>query len=438
MLMKTLRTLLINRDFGLLLTGKLVSQLGDGIHYFAMAWLVLDLTGSGTALGTLIILGSVPGLILTPFSGVLADILDRKTIVVVMDILRGFVQLSLGVLWFAGLLNLPLLYVATVLLSVAGSLFGPAITATLPGLVKTEDLTRANARDSFVQSSTGIGGPVVGALLLAVTGYGGVFIINGVSFLISALTELCIRFPRLEARGQPVSRASFFDGFKGGFRFLRKTPALRIIMAGGILLNFMFNPVFAVVFPFLGKEVLGLAAQSYGISQAFLPVGVLLGSLIVGWIAIRIPKLRMMAGGVLVQGIILAGIGFVPLIAVHTSIAVPVLLVSLAGPLLILGTMTVMAAVPLNVMMQEMVPPELRGRVFSLFSGLMNLAVPLGLAAAGLMLDRVPVHTVFFVSGSIVALTAIVVGSSAPLRAFCAGAGRSPAQSSDVNLDPAV
>lgn len=436
--MNTVRKVLINRNFGLLLTGKLVSQLGDGIHYFAMAWLVLDITGSGTALGTLIILATVPGLILTPFSGVLADILDRKTIVVAMDILRGFVQLSLGALWFTGLINLPLLYVATVVLSVAGSLFGPAITATLPGLVKQEELTRANARDSFVQSATGIGGPVVGALLLAATGYGGVFILNGISFLVSALTEVFIRFPRMESKSQAISRAGFFDGLKGGFRFLWQTPALRIIMAGGILLNFMFNPIFAVVFPFLGKEVLGLAAQSYGVSQVFLPIGVLTGSVIVGWIASRIPRLRMMAGGVFIQGLILAGIGFVPLFAAHTALLVPALLVSLAGPLLVLGAMTVMAAVPLNVMMQEMVPPELRGRVFSLFSGLMNLAVPLGLAAAGMMVDRVPIQTVFFASGGLVALTAVVVGSSPSLRAFCAGTLRPENQGTAEKLDPAV
>ena len=88
--------LFINRDFGMLFWGRLVAQVGDGIHYLALTWLVLDLPGSVSTLGILLLVSSRPMVLLAPFTGVLADVWDRKTIVVSMDVVRGLVILALG------------------------------------------------------------------------------------------------------------------------------------------------------------------------------------------------------------------------------------------------------------------------------------------------------------------------------------------------------
>ena len=130
--------LFINRDYGLLFWGRLVSQVGDGVHYLALTWLVLDLTGSGTALGTMLFASSIPMVVLAPFTGGLADLWDRKTIVVSMDVLRGLILVGLALIHREGQLNMGSLYAATILTSLCGVLFGPAISATFPGLVKKE------------------------------------------------------------------------------------------------------------------------------------------------------------------------------------------------------------------------------------------------------------------------------------------------------------
>lgn len=131
-----LQKLFINRDYGLLFMGRLASQVGDGILYFALTWLVLDLTGSGTALGTLLLVSSIPGVVLAPLAGVLADMWNRKSIVVITDIVRGLVLLALGAVHAAGHLSLAMLYAATIAFSICGVLFGPAISAAIPGMVK--------------------------------------------------------------------------------------------------------------------------------------------------------------------------------------------------------------------------------------------------------------------------------------------------------------
>lgn len=429
MIVNALRAFFINRDFGLLFCGRLVSQIGDGIHYFAMAWLVLDITGSGAALGTMLMAASIPGILLTPFTGVLADMWDRKKIVVTMDLVRGLLLLGAAMLYASDRLTLPVLYSVTIALSLCGVLFGPAISATVPGLVKREELVKANSRDALSHGATGILGPVVGALLLGSVGYFGIFIINGLSFLLSALSEMFIRFPVQTAAGSSSSNQSqpglkdqvtvFADSMKDGFRYLWRNPGLRVIIGGGILLNFLFSPLFGVVFPYFGKEVLQMDPELFGLSQSSIPVGMLLGTVLVGMMVQRFSKLRLLIGSVTGQGLAIASMSILAIPTVYGILPAWGLLVGLAAPLLILGFLNIQVNVPINVMMQETVPDNYRGRVFSLLGSTMNLAAPLGMGLFGILLDRVPIAYFFVVCGAIIAAMALALGMSPALKALC-------------------
>ena len=266
-----LQKLFINRDYGLLFMGRLVSQVGDGILYFALTWLVLDLTGSGTALGTLLLVSSIPGVVLAPLAGVLADMWNRKSIVVITDIVRGLVLLALGAVHAAGHLSLAMLYAATIAFSICGVLFGPAISAAIPGMVKREELTAANARNNFSRSATGIIGPALGALLLALVGYTGVFIITGICFLLSALSEMFIRFPKQELgtsqRGWEQVRA-YGVNFRDGFTYVWQNSSLRGMIGYAIALNFIAAPIMSIIMPYFGKEVLQMSAEHYGLVKS--------------------------------------------------------------------------------------------------------------------------------------------------------------------------
>ncbi len=418
--MQRLRDLLINRDFALLFMGRFVSQIGDGIHYFAMAWLVLDLTGSGTALGTLLMAASLPSILLAPFSGVLADTLNRKKIVVSMDIVRGLLVLTLAVIHWTGQLTLPVLYIVTILLSLSGVLFSPAIMATLPGLVKREELPKANARSAFSNSVTGTLGPIVGALLLANFGYLGIFLINGVSFLLSAISELFIRFPKQQPLAQTNNaRADFFNNFKDGFRFLWKNAGLRVLIAGGLLLNFLFNPLFGVVFPYFGKEILLMPAEHFGLSQSSFPVGMLLGTMVVAVLAQKFSKIRILTGAATLQGLLVMALGVLALPAIHSQLAPYGVLLALMVPMLFMGIISVQVNVQVNTMMQETVPDGYRGRVFAMFGSLMQLASPLGMGLFGLLLGWIPVHVFFLVCGTMAVATAAAFAASPSLRILC-------------------
>ena len=412
--------LFINRDFGLLFWGRLVSQVGDGVHYLALTWLVLDLTGSGTALGTMLFASSIPMVLLAPFTGVLADLWDRKTIVVSMDVIRGLIIVGLAFIYQSGHLTMSILYVATILSSLCGVLFGPAISATIPGLVKKDELVKANSLNNLSRAATMILGPVLGAFVLGTTGYFGVFFINGVAFLLSALSETFIRFPavmRDEVPSQESSPAGqFFTSFKEGFIYIWESVGLRSLIFYATALNFLGAPLLNVVLPYFGKEVLRLEAQQYGVVQAMLPVGFLFGTLSVGYLTKKFRKESLLTSGITMQGLVVGLLGFFAIPSVYGSFGITSTISTLSGSLLLIGVMNTLVNVPFQVMLQETIPDGYRGRVYGLIDSIGQMLVPLSMALSGVLVDSFSASSLFVVGGLITAALGLRMAASPKIK----------------------
>ncbi len=412
--------LFINRDFGLLFWGRLVSQVGDGVHYLALTWLVLDLTGSGTALGTMLFASSIPMVLLAPFTGVLADLWDRKTIVVSMDVIRGLIIVGLAFIYQSGHLTMSILYVATILSSLCGVLFGPAISATIPGLVKKDELVKANSLNNLSRAATMILGPVLGAFLLGTTGYFGAFFINGVAFLLSALSETFIRFPavmRDEVPSQESSPAGqFFTSFKEGFIYIWESVGLRSLIFYATALNFLGAPLLNVVLPYFGKEVLRLEAQQYGVVQAMLPVGFLFGTLSVGYLTKKFRKESLLTSGITMQGLVVGLLGFFAIPSVYGSFGITSTISTLSGSLLLIGVMNTLVNVPFQVMLQETIPDGYRGRVYGLIDSIGQMLVPLSMALSGVLVDSFSASSLFVVGGLITAALGFRMAASPKIK----------------------
>jgi DHA3 family macrolide efflux protein-like MFS transporter len=407
-----LKRLFINRDFGLLFMGRVVSQVGDGMNYFAMTWLVLDLTGSGAALSTLLLALSVPTIVLAPFTGVLADMWDRKKIVVITDIIRGLILLAVAGIHAAGALTVGVLYAAAALSSICSVLFGPAVSAAIPSMVEREELTAANVRNNFARSAPGIIGPSLGALLVGLAGYTGVFAINGTCFLLSALSEVFIRFPQQEfsrAQGRGAQLQAYTENFRQGLAYVWQHGNLRTLIGYGVALNFIATPVFDIVMPFFGKEVLQMSPESFGLVKSTLPVGLLVGTLLVGFLSQRVPKEKLLVRAIVGQGFAGVFIGVIALPAFYGQLSMPALLGCLVLPVFSIGLLNVMVNVPIQVMLQETVPDAYRGRVFGLLDCLFSILVPVSMAVFGPAVDIVPPF-VFFLgcSGAIIAIGALM------------------------------
>ena len=176
----------MNRNLGLLLSGQLVSQIGDKFHMLAVAFLVLKTSGSPAKMGLVLFCSVFPGMLLGFVSGAFLDRYSRKLIIVSADVVRGGIVSVIGLLFYVDSLTFPILLAAQVLISACTAFFDPAIPAIIPQIVEREELPRANSQAQFVSGVSTIIGPVLGGLTVAWAGYLPVFIINACSYLFSA------------------------------------------------------------------------------------------------------------------------------------------------------------------------------------------------------------------------------------------------------------
>jgi MFS family permease len=373
-----------NRNFLLLWAGQLVSQVGDRIHAIALMWWVLETTGSAALMGTVLVFATVPSVIFGPLAGGLVDRWNRKAVIVVMDLVRGVIILAVAALAIRGTLQVWQLLVATAGVSLASVFFGPAISATIPNLVRPSEITRANSLSQMVTQGTGIAGPALGGLLVALWGVGGVFLLNGLSFVASALSELFIEIPTLvRATGR---RKRIVSEIVDGYRFVRANATLFGFLRVAAILNFFAAP-FAILLPIITKDLLGRGAESLGIMTAAFSVGFLLASAVLAVLREQRRKHPW-----IIFGIALAGAAMV-LMGVFITFTSYLVLIGSVGVTLGVANILIMSYI------QSVVPDEMRGRVFGFMMTLSGGLQPIAFAVFGLVADRVPIPVILWVSG---------------------------------------
>jgi MFS family permease len=373
-----------NRNFLLLWIGQLVSQVGDRVHAIALMWWVLETTGSAALMGTVLIFATVPSVVFGPFAGGYVDRWSRKTVIVSMDLARGSIILLIAVLAIRGTLEIWQLLTATAVVSLASVLFGPAISATIPNLVRPSELTRANSLSQMVAQGTGIAGPALGGLLVAFWGVGGVFLLNGFSYILSALSEIFIEIPKT-VREEGERRRILSDVVEG-YRFVRANATIFGFLRVAAVLNFFAAP-FAILLPIIAKDVLGRGAQSLGIMTAAFSVGFLVASAL-----LAVLKERKRKHPWIILGVALAGAAMV-LMGVFIDFRSYLVLIGSVGITLGVANILIMAYI------QSVVPDEMRGRVFGFMMTLSGGLQPLAFGVFGLVADHVPIPVVLWIAG---------------------------------------
>src|SRR5262245_33392037 len=193
------RHLLHDRNVRWLFAGQTISQIGDGLSKVALLWFVYEMTGSALKMSLIGVLQTIPPLVFGPFAGVLLDRLEKRWAMIVIDSVRTVLIASIPILYPFDLLPLPWLYVLVFVIAMFSMAFGPALNASLPLIVKKEQLTPINA---LMQSTMTIGqllGPAFGGMLIAAIGAQNALYGNAAAFCISALCKIPLRLPHVRA-----------------------------------------------------------------------------------------------------------------------------------------------------------------------------------------------------------------------------------------------
>ncbi|MEX1271538.1 MAG: MFS transporter, partial [Acidimicrobiia bacterium] len=236
------------RNFRLYFTGQVVSVSGTWMQRVAQSWLVLELTGSGAAVGGVTAFQFLPILFLAPMGGLVADRMDKRKVMFVTQTLAGSIAATLGVLVLTDLVQLWMVYGLALLLGLVGSFDNPVRSAFVMEMVGRSNLTNAIGLNSALVNIARIIGPAVGGILIVTVGIGACFLINAASYsaLITALLLM-----RTHENENPVPEPRRRGQLREAWRYIRSEPVLRVplVMMGVVgLLAYEFEvilPLFA-------------------------------------------------------------------------------------------------------------------------------------------------------------------------------------------------
>jgi MFS family permease len=394
------RALLRSRSYLLLWTAQLTSLLAEFFNYVAVAWLVLQLTGSTLAVGSILAAAAVPRAVLMLLGGALSDRLTPRTTMLAAGLARGVVMGVLAALVLTGSVQLWQLFVGAVLLGVISAFFMPASTSILPRLVADDQLEAGNALLNLSRTAAMVLGPVAGGVIVAVAGAGYAFTADAAGFFLVAL--LVAGLPA-GGRGPGASAKSALGDVRDGVVHVWRDIPLRVTLVVIAILNLLALGAIEVGLPALAHQRFTQGAIALGSAFAAWGIGSTLGSLAAG--ARPAPRRFgwLLVGTVALLGAGIAGAGVAP--------TLPVLVAVMA----ITGVVEGLATTYVISWIQRRTERDMQGRVMSLVMLTSVGLEPLALAVAGALAAQ-NLALLFWISAAAVELTALAAGVSRTVR----------------------
>ena len=384
---------LTHRNFRLLWLGALTSSIGTWMQKVAQAWLIVTLTGSSSAfyLGLDSFAGEFPILLFTLIGGVVADRRDRRHMMLTSQIVQMTVAFVLAILIITGLIKVWMVVTLSFVSGCGQAFGGPAYQSLIPTLVGKDHLPNAVALNSIQFNLARVIGPIVAGVALASFGMVACFGLNGVSFLFVIAAILALR----DVHVPPMATESIVDQMKGGLRYVRHSYNLKAVMALGFTGAFLGLPLLTFL-PVIVKDVFQQDVGFYSRLMTFSGAGAVTGALIVAYIGKHRHIGRLML-------IFLGSFGAaMALFSLSRTPAMSAVLLFTAGALLVMCfSLTTSLA-------QLLAPPELRGRVVSIYMLAFRGGSPLGGLASGWLVTQVgSAPKVLMVNGVTLAIVAI-------------------------------
>lgn len=401
-----------NKNFIIIVIGQIISLFGNSIQRFSMSLYLLAFTGSTATFANILAISTIPYILFAPIAGRLSDKINRKKIMVYLDL---FCSILIGVyafILFKG--NDSVLIVGTVMfmLSVCATLYGPAVTSSIPQIVEEDKLTSANGVINQVGSIVNFVGPILAGVLYGLLGIKVIVIVNAVSFFASAIMEMFLDIPDVvnengiteneiattkdneKIMSMDFVKKSFIDA-KEIFIYLKNEKKIVLgIIVSYALCNIFLSPILSIVAPYFINVFLGLSSEIYGIVEAVFVLGMILGGF---WISVKpnmfsMKKVHYTYFPMLVGVIVMSILGFIKLN--NYSL---VTIFSLAGLAIMLSL--ALSNVLTLTFIQKQVPGEMLGSVSAFSTAVATISVAPGQLLFGQVIDMgIPIGIILLVS----------------------------------------
>lgn len=388
-----------NKNFIIIVLGQIISLFGNSIQRFSMSLYLLQFTGSTATFANILAISTIPYIIFAPIAGKLSDSVSKKKIMVYLDF---FCAILIGGYAFVLLREKDstlIIGVVMFMLSICYTLYGPAVTASIPQMVEEDKLTSANGIINQVNSIVNFLGPILAGILYGLLGIKLIIIINAISFLISAIIELFIDIKDIEKNKEKVFSMNFinksFIDMKDSFVYLKNKKKIILgIIASYAFCNIFLVPILSIVSPYFINIFLNLSSKVYGIVEAICVLGMILGGF---FISIKpnlfsIKKVHYTYYPMILGVTIMTVLGFIKL---NNYI--------MAGIFAFSGMLIMFSLALSNVLtltfIQKEVPLNMLGRVSAFSTAIATISVAPGQLLFGQVIDKkVPLGIIFIVA----------------------------------------
>ncbi len=377
---------LFSKDFLLVIIGQIISLFGNATIRFALPLYLLNQTGSSTLYGTVTACAFIPAILLSPAGGIIADRINKRNIMVILDFFTAAVILTFSVLM--NHMNLVLLLTVTLMLlyGIAGA-YQPSVQASIPALVSQEHFMEANSIINAVSSFSSLLGPVLGGILYGTYGLKPVLWVCMICFFLSAVMEIFIHIPfEKQAAGGSVWETAMTD-FTESARFIQKEkPVIGKVLLAVCGINLFLSAMITVGMPYMITEVLRFEAETgnrlYGFAEGALAAGGLTGGICAGIFA---DKLSVKRAGNLILAIAAA---VFPMGAALWMLSSDLLIYSIMTVCcFVIMVCSTIFTIQMMAFVQTETPQKLIGKVIAVILTVSMCAQPLGNALYGVLFE---------------------------------------------------
>jgi MFS family permease len=347
-------------NYRLYFTGQSISLAGTWMQMTAQSWLVLVLTHSSTKLGLVVALQTLPVLLLGPYGGVVADRVDKRKLMIVLQIAMGCQALVLGLLTVFGVVTFSEVCLLAVILGLNNAFENSARQAFVREMVGRTELRNAITLNSVTVNAARAVGPAIGGVLIATVGVGVCFLVNAASF-VAVVTSLIVMNTAALRPSTPAPRAR--GQLREGLRYASRTPDIAIPLAMMALVGLLAYE-FQVSIPVLAKQTFHGGSEAYGFLTAAIGIGAVIGGL---FTAAR--------GRTGLRSMIIASTGFG--VAIIVCAFAPVIGLAYAA-MLFVGWASVSFIAIGNSTIQLASDPSMRGRAIALWQVAFQGTTPIG------------------------------------------------------------
>ncbi len=373
---------LFNRNFTLLILGQVSSLIGNYTLKFALSMYVLEQTGSATIFASLLAISMLPTILLSPFGGMLADRMNRRNLMVLLDTLSAlsvltalFAMSSVEDLWVIGGL--------LIMLSILGAFESPTVQACIPQLLSHDQIVKGNVVVNQVSSIAALITPFLGSIAYSQFGLPPIFVVAIVSFFITAFFECFIQLDSQPPQPKQKLLTIIKEDFSLSVHFLRhEQPSILNLLLLAAIVSLLIAGTVVVGFPYLVRTVLGLSANAYGFAESMMGIASILGSLCVAMVFQHF-QLRRLAFVFALTGIALS-LGGVVFIVPFGKLGQYLLLLVLFS--LTQGACSFFSTLAISII-QERTPEALMGKVMAYVFTLSMCAQPIGQLIYGFAFD---------------------------------------------------